>query len=89
MDQPGQQGGAAPTISNTFVGLDPADQHTVLTAGLTHLITARGRARRNGTAPDTGIDTLFVRDGKFVLVQCKHADTTTPPTTNTAPAPVY
>ncbi|GAA2524362.1 hypothetical protein [Streptomyces longisporus] len=44
---------AAPAVSRLYADLDPTDQHTVLTAGLTHLYAARGRARRNGTAPDT------------------------------------
>ncbi|MFJ8010623.1 helix-turn-helix domain-containing protein [Streptomyces fagopyri] len=64
----------AVTDRDSFARLDPTDQHTLLA----HLITARGLARRNGTAPDTAIDTLYVHNGKLVLLQAKHADTTTP-----------
>jgi hypothetical protein len=65
-----REAAADSTVSRVYAGLDPAEQHTVLTAGLTHLVTARGRARRNGTAPDTGIDAIAVRDGKLHLLQC-------------------
>lgn len=76
-------------VSRVYAGLDPAEQRTVLTAGLTHLVTARGRARLNGTAPDTGIDAMVVRDGKLVLLQSKHTgDTPAPPTGESTPAPV-
>ncbi|MEU9348979.1 helix-turn-helix domain-containing protein [Streptomyces sp. NPDC048278] len=90
VDQPGQQAGAAPTLSRTFAGLDPADQASVLAAGLTRLAVARGRARRNGTAPDTGIDAITVHDGNLVLLQSKHSGDTAsgpPPGTGTAPGP--
>ncbi|MFJ8086314.1 helix-turn-helix domain-containing protein [Streptomyces sp. NPDC096205] len=76
-------------IIRVSAGLDPAEQRTVLTAGLTHLLTARGRARRNGTAPDTGIDAVVVRDGELVLFQSKYSGgTAAPPTGESTPAPV-
>lgn len=90
VDQAGQRGGAAPTLSRTFVGLDPADQVSVLAAGLTDLAIARGRARRNGITPDTGIDAITVHDGKLVLLQCKHSGDTAsgpPPGIGGTPAP--
>jgi hypothetical protein len=91
LDRPGQRQAAAdPAISRVYAGLGPAEQRTVLTAGLTHLVTARGRARRNGSAPDTGIDAIAVRDGKLLLVHCRHADDTAcPPTSNGTPAVVF
>jgi hypothetical protein len=80
-----------PAVSRAFGGLGPADQYAVLAAGLTHLATARGRARRNGAAPDTGIgiDAIGVRDGRLVLLQCKHSGDTTsgPPGADGVPAP--
>ncbi|GGM19132.1 hypothetical protein GCM10010129_74240 [Streptomyces fumigatiscleroticus] len=76
VDQAGQRGGAAPTLSRTFVGLDPADQVSVLAAGLTDLAIARGRARRNGITPDTGTDAFGIHDGKLVLIHCKHSGDT-------------
>ncbi|MGW3313931.1 helix-turn-helix domain-containing protein [Streptomyces sp. NPDC001073] len=89
VDQSGQQAGAVRTLSRTFAGLDLDEQYSVLAAGLTDLIAARGRARRNGTAPDTGIDAMTVRDGELVLLQSKFAGDTHsgPPGTGTVPAP--
>ncbi|WDO11282.1 helix-turn-helix domain-containing protein (plasmid) [Streptomyces murinus] len=76
-------------VSRVYAGLDPASQRTVLTSGPTHLLTARGRARRNGTAPDTGIDAVVVCDGELVLFQSKYAGgTAAPPTGESTPAPV-
>ncbi|MFI9835252.1 helix-turn-helix domain-containing protein [Streptomyces sp. NPDC051913] len=76
-------------VSHVYAGLDPAEQRTVLTAGLRHLVAARVGARRNGTAPDTGIHAMIVRDGELVLLQSKHVgDTAGPPTGESTPAPV-
>lgn len=89
-DRPGQQEAAqAPDVSRAYASLDPTDQYTVLTAGLTHLYAARGRARRNGTAPDIGVDAIDVHNGKLVLLQCKHSDNSAsgPPTSDGTPAP--
>ncbi|MGW3461812.1 hypothetical protein ACWDE9_20430 [Streptomyces olivaceoviridis] len=61
----------SPAVSRAFAGLGPADQYAVLT----HVLTARGRARRNGT----GIDAMAFRNGKPVMMlQCKHTGNTSP-----------
>lgn len=66
-----------------------AEARPVVTAAYNEIVTALGRiARRNGTAPDTGIDAMVVRDGKLVLLQCKGSgDTAAPPTGEGTPAP--
>ncbi|MFF7369804.1 helix-turn-helix domain-containing protein [Streptomyces tricolor] len=89
VDQAGQQAGAAPTLNRTFVRLDPAEQYSVLAAGLAHLAITRGRARRNGTAPDTGVDAIAVHDAKLVLLQAKFGEGTAsgPPGSAGTPAP--
>ncbi|MEV0936375.1 helix-turn-helix domain-containing protein [Streptomyces phaeochromogenes] len=70
------------TLTRVFDSLAPAERHTVLSAGLTRLLTTR--ARRNGTAPDTIFDTTAVDDdGTLHLIQAKHYGDTTPP----APVP--
>jgi hypothetical protein len=85
-----QETAADPIGSHVYAGLAPAEQRAVLTSGLTHLVTARGQARRNGTARDTGIDAMVVRDGKLVLLQSKHAgDIAAPPTSQDTPAPGF
>ncbi|MGW2722413.1 helix-turn-helix domain-containing protein [Streptomyces sp. NPDC001492] len=80
---------AAPAINRAYAGLDPTDQYAVLTAGLTHLYAARDRARRNGTAPDTGVDAITVRNDRLAWLQCKHSDNSAsgPPTSDKTPAP--
>ncbi|MGW3311466.1 helix-turn-helix domain-containing protein [Streptomyces sp. NPDC001073] len=71
---PGEQ----QALTRFFDGLTPAERHTVLAAGLTRLLTTR--ARRNGAAPDTGLDVIAVNDdGTLHLIQAKHSGDTTPP----------
>ncbi|MFE2471651.1 hypothetical protein [Streptomyces mirabilis] len=57
-------------MDDAFGGLGAREQHAVLTAGFTHLRDAR--ARRNGVAPDTGIDVIGVQGGKLLLVEAKN-----------------
>ncbi|OIJ63434.1 helix-turn-helix domain-containing protein [Streptomyces mangrovisoli] len=56
-----------------------------LSPALTHIL--RAKARHNGTAPDTGIDTVGLsEDGARLLLQIKHSTETTPSGTSTSTA---
>nr|WP_168516697.1 hypothetical protein [Streptomyces sp. S1D4-11]QIZ01296.1 hypothetical protein HEP87_56355 [Streptomyces sp. S1D4-11] len=76
---------AAEAVAGRFY----AEAHPVAAAAFNDFVTALGRtARRNGTAPDTGIDAIAVRNGKLFLLQSKHAGgTAAPPTGEGATAP--
>ncbi|MGW4034563.1 helix-turn-helix domain-containing protein [Streptomyces sp. NPDC004838] len=79
-------------VTRIFDGLTPADRHSVLAAGLAHLATTHSfttQARRNGTAPDTGIDAITLHDdGVIHLVEYKRfTDPSAPPGTGSAPSP--
>ncbi|MDX3695018.1 helix-turn-helix domain-containing protein [Streptomyces europaeiscabiei] len=75
-----QQAAGAQAAARVFDRLAAADQHTVLAAGLTHLLGTQ--ARRNGAAPDTGIDAIAVGDdGTLRVIESKRLTDPPPPGT--------
>ncbi|MFM9452494.1 helix-turn-helix domain-containing protein [Streptomyces europaeiscabiei] len=81
-----QQAAGDQAATRMFDRLAAADQHTVLAAGLSHLLGTQ--ARRNGTAPDTGIDAIAVGDdGTLHVIEYKHLTDPPPPGTRNVRPP--